>query len=64
MIKNPYCSVDDIPDISSSAKKLLAENFQLMTTELVQHSHDERTGTSKLLVRMQDGALVETVGAG
>jgi adenine C2-methylase RlmN of 23S rRNA A2503 and tRNA A37 len=62
VIKNPYGSVEEIPDISTSAKKLVAENFQLMTTELVQHSHDDRTGTSKLLVRLQDGALVETVG--
>lgn len=61
VIKNPNCEWDQIPDLPAAAYSLLHSKFKTLTSSV--HSViDSSDGiTTKLLVKLQNGAFVEAV---
>ncbi|CAN0906695.1 Ribosomal RNA large subunit methyltransferase N [Linum grandiflorum] len=61
VVKNPNCKWDDIPSLPSAAYSVLHSNFKPLTSS-VQSVMDSSDGvTTKLLIKLQNGASVETV---
>jgi adenine C2-methylase RlmN of 23S rRNA A2503 and tRNA A37 len=61
-IRNPSSTnIRDCPDIPKRAYELLERNFVVHTTSLVSSSYSLDKNTIKLLIRLQDGSLIETV---
>ncbi|GFZ16897.1 radical SAM superfamily protein [Actinidia rufa] len=60
-IQNPNCELDEVPSLPSSAYPLLQSKFKPFTSTL--HSvFDSSDGvTTKLLIKLQNGAFVEAV---
>ncbi|PSS02638.1 Ribosomal RNA large subunit methyltransferase [Actinidia chinensis var. chinensis] len=60
-IQNPNCELDEVPSLPSSAYPLLRSKFKPFTSTL--HSvFDSSDGvTTKLLIKLQNGAFVEAV---
>mmetsp|Transcript_37005 Transcript_37005/g.80617 ORF Transcript_37005/g.80617 Transcript_37005/m.80617 type:complete len:436 (-) Transcript_37005:177-1484(-) len=52
---------EKIPDIGRKAQELLAQNFVLTTSTVVEHKPAADDKGAKLVVRLQNGRLVETV---
>jgi adenine C2-methylase RlmN of 23S rRNA A2503 and tRNA A37 len=48
-------------DFPVAAKELLLKDFQLFTTKIVERKDSDGLHTTKLLVRLQDGNVVESV---
>jgi 23S rRNA (adenine2503-C2)-methyltransferase len=50
----------EMTDLPESLRELLTKHFEVFTTELIEHSSSS-DGTEKLLLRLQDGGVVECV---
>ncbi|GLT76311.1 hypothetical protein SLA2020_479800 [Shorea laevis] len=61
VIQNPDRQLDEVPDLPSAAYPLLRSNFRPLTSTLHSVSHSTDGFTSKLLVKLQNGAFVEAV---
>ena len=53
--------VDEIPGLPKALYQLVREKFVITTSTLESYKTSEDKSTTKLLIRLQDGALVETV---
>eukprot|EP01114_Cavostelium_apophysatum_P005325 TRINITY_DN1615_c2_g1_i2.p1 TRINITY_DN1615_c2_g1~~TRINITY_DN1615_c2_g1_i2.p1 ORF type:complete len:454 (-),score=87.63 TRINITY_DN1615_c2_g1_i2:2-1363(-) len=61
-ISNPYIqSFEGVPNLPKSLQRLLKDRFKPLTTTIEEASTSADQATTKLLVRLQDGSLVETV---
>ncbi|CAE5967867.1 unnamed protein product [Arabidopsis arenosa] len=61
VIQNPDCVWDEIPSLPSAAYSLLHSKFKTLTSSLHSLFHSSDGTTSKLLIKLQNGALVEAV---
>lgn len=61
VIKNPNCEWDDIPDLPSAAYSLLRSKFKTSTSSVDSVINSNDGVTTKLLVKLQNGAFVEAV---
>lgn len=61
MLKNPNISFADIPGLPKKAAQLLQSNFVPLTSTLKSHSTSTDKKTTKLLIELQDGNMIETV---
>ncbi|GAB2268137.1 hypothetical protein Dimus_003116 [Dionaea muscipula] len=62
VLQNPnHCDWDDIPSLPSPAYPLLQAKFKPLTSTLHSVSHSTDGVTSKLLIKLQNGAFVEAV---
>ncbi|XP_010556013.1 PREDICTED: uncharacterized protein LOC104825385 [Tarenaya hassleriana] len=61
VIRNPNCVWDEIPSLPSPAYSLLHSKFKPLTSSLHSLFHSTDGATSKLLIKLQSGALVEAV---
>ncbi|XAR52924.1 23S rRNA (adenine(2503)-C(2))-methyltransferase [Bertholletia excelsa] len=61
VIQNPGCEWDEVPSLPSTAYPLLRSRFKTSTSTIhsIIHSRDEVT--TKLLIKLQNGAFVEAV---
>jgi len=53
--------VEDIPNLPKALYKLAKEDFTLTTSEVIKAQHSADGATTKMLVKLQDGKLVESV---
>ena len=60
-MRNPSSSFDDIVNLPKSAKRLLSENFVATTSKIAEISHSNDNRTTKLLIELQDGNMIESV---
>ncbi|CAL1399007.1 unnamed protein product [Linum trigynum] len=61
VVKNPTCEWDDIPSLPSAAYSVLRSKFRPLTS-IVDSVIDSSDGvTTKLLIKLQNGAFVEAV---
>ncbi|AEE76269.1 Dual-specificity RNA methyltransferase RlmN [Arabidopsis suecica] len=61
VIQNPDCVWDEIPSLPSAAYSLLHSKFKTLTSSLHSLFHSSDGTTSKLLIKLQNGAFVEAV---
>ncbi|KAJ6751134.1 hypothetical protein OIU85_001635 [Salix viminalis] len=61
VIKNPNCEWDEIPDLPSAAYSLLRSKFKTFTSSVDSVINSNDGVTTKLLVKLQNGAFVEAV---
>ncbi|WRX15587.1 Radical SAM - like 4 [Theobroma cacao] len=61
VLQNPGCELDDIPYLPSSAYPLLRSKFKPLTSTVQSVFHSTDGVTTKLLIRLQNGASVEAV---
>ena len=61
MLKNPNMAFADIPGLPKQAAQLLQSNFVPLTSTLKSHSTSIDKKTTKLLIELQDGNMIETV---
>ncbi|CAA7036568.1 unnamed protein product [Microthlaspi erraticum] len=61
VIQNPDCVWDEIPSLPSAAYSLLHSKFKALTSSLHSLFHSSDGTTSKLLIKLQNGAFVEAV---
>ncbi|CAH2053289.1 unnamed protein product [Thlaspi arvense] len=61
VIQNPDCVWDEIPSLPSAAYTLLHSKFKTLTSSLHSLFHSSDGTTSKLLIKLQNGAFVEAV---
>lgn len=61
VVKNPQCKWEDIPSLPSSAYRVLNSKFKPLTSTV--HSVSDSTDgvTTKLLIKLQNGAFIEAV---
>ncbi|KAJ6815886.1 uncharacterized protein M6B38_418600 [Iris pallida] len=61
VVQNPSCSLDDVPSLPAAAYPLLRSKFRPMTSSLSSAIDSRDSVTTKLLIRLQNGKLVEAV---
>ncbi|WZZ42916.1 dual-specificity RNA methyltransferase RlmN [Brassica napus] len=61
VIQNPDCVWDEIPSLPTAAYTLLHSKFETFTSSLHSLFHSSDGTTSKLLIKLQNGAFVEAV---
>lgn len=61
VLQNPGCELDEIPDLPSSAYRLLRTKFKPFTSTVHSVFHSTDGVTTKLLIKLQNGAFVEAV---
>ncbi|KAJ0249109.1 Radical SAM superfamily protein [Hirschfeldia incana] len=61
VIQNPDCVWDEIPSLPTAAYTLLHSKFKTFTSSLHSLFHSSDGTTSKLLIKLQNGAFVEAV---
>ncbi|XP_074280674.1 uncharacterized protein LOC141605699 isoform X2 [Silene latifolia] len=61
VVQNPDCKWDEIPSLPSAAYPLLNSKFLPLSSSLDSVSHSTDGVTSKLLIKLQNGAFVEAV---
>ncbi|XP_021658710.2 uncharacterized protein LOC110648691 isoform X2 [Hevea brasiliensis] len=61
VIKNPNCEWDDIPNLPSAAYSLLRSKFRTLSSTLDSIVESNDGVTTKLLIKLQNGAFVEAV---
>ena len=61
MLKDPTLQFSDIPNLPKKAIKLLESNFVSLTSILKTSSTSKDQKTTKLLIELQDGNMIETV---
>ncbi|CAH8385197.1 unnamed protein product [Eruca vesicaria subsp. sativa] len=61
VIQNPDCVWDEIPSLPTAAYTLLHSKFKTLTSSLHSLFHSSDGTTSKLLIKLQNGAFVEAV---
>lgn len=59
--QNPNRDLDDVPSLPAAAYPILRSKFKVMTTSLSSAADSSDKLTTKLLIRLQNGNLVETV---
>jgi adenine C2-methylase RlmN of 23S rRNA A2503 and tRNA A37 len=58
---NGATSIEDVPNIPKSVHALVNQKYALTTSTVVNCSNSSDGSTTKLLIRLQDGHLVESV---
>ncbi|CDO97279.1 unnamed protein product [Coffea canephora] len=61
VLQNPNCQWEDIPSLPASAYPLLRSKFKPSTSTLHSVIHSTDQVTTKLLIKLQNGAFVEAV---
>eukprot|EP01147_Barroeca_monosierra_P008640 gene8640-1047_t len=61
IIAKKFTNVDEIPELPKALYQLVKEKFSLLTSKLEDKKTSADGSTTKLLIRLQDGALIETV---
>ncbi|KDP44495.1 hypothetical protein JCGZ_16328 [Jatropha curcas] len=61
VIKNPNCEWNEIPDLPSAVYPLLQSKFKIFTSTLHSVIESNDGVTTKLLIKLQNGAFVEAV---
>lgn len=61
LIQGGAKSLDEIPNMPKALYKLATEDFALTTSTVVKAQHSADGATTKMLVKLQDGKLVESV---
>lgn len=61
LVKDPYVDLNDIPTFPDKAKQLLDSEFARLTSRCKSVKRSENGETTKLLIALQDGHLVESV---
>ncbi|MBA0586610.1 hypothetical protein Gorai_017345 [Gossypium raimondii] len=61
VLQNPGCELGEIPDLPSSAYRLLRTKFKPFTSTVHSVFHSTDGVTTKLLIKLQNGAFVEAV---
>ena len=61
ILHNGVTNVDDIPDLPKAVYALVKEKYSLFTSTVVKESNSSDGSTTKLLIRLQDGHLIESV---
>ncbi|XP_021892394.1 uncharacterized protein LOC110810499 isoform X2 [Carica papaya] len=61
LIQHPECEWDEIPSLPSAAYTLLRSRFKPVTSTLHSLFHSSDEVTTKLLIKLQNGAFVEAV---
>ncbi|OAY71844.1 uncharacterized protein LOC109721303 [Ananas comosus] len=61
VLQNPGCDLDSVPSLPSAAYPLLRSKFRAMTSSLAAAVDSKDRDTTKLLIRLQNGAFVEAV---
>ncbi|PON90556.1 Ribosomal RNA large subunit methyltransferase [Trema orientale] len=61
VIQNPDCDLEQVPSLPSAAYPLLRSKFKPLTSTLHSATDSSDGVTTKLLIKLQNGALVEAV---
>lgn len=61
VIQNPNCEWEDIPSLPSAAYPLLGSKFKVLSSNLHSVIESSDQVTTKLLIKLQNGAFVEAV---
>ncbi|KAH9622241.1 hypothetical protein KSS87_021324 [Heliosperma pusillum] len=61
VVQNPECKWNEIPSLPSAAYSLLKSKFVPLSSSLHSVSHSTDAVTSKLLIKLKNGAFVEAV---
>lgn len=61
VIHNGVSDIDDIPDLPKAVYKLVKSKYVLTTSTVVSTNNSSDGSTTKLLIRLQDGHMIESV---